>query len=95
MTKGGDFIPGHDAKLLSAIVGHVGGIARLREIVEMETRSPVDVETNDVPSVCPECGHQFQGIGWGGIDAHWRSKHEGLMTYEKAWPLIRSGEYGN
>lgn len=44
--------------------------------------------------VCPECRHVFQGNGWDGIDAHWRSKHEDIMPYEEAWPLIRSGKYG-
>jgi hypothetical protein len=42
---------------------------------------------------CPECGHEFQGNGWDGIDAHWKSKHEKIMRYEDAWPLIQSGEY--
>ena len=42
---------------------------------------------------CPECGHEFQGNGWDGIDAHWRSKHEGIMPYEEAWPLLRDGTY--
>lgn len=43
--------------------------------------------------VCPECGHAFRGNGWGGIDAHWRSRHEDVMPYEKAWHLLRSGAY--
>jgi hypothetical protein len=43
--------------------------------------------------VCPECGHEFQGNGWDGIDAHWRSQHAHIMRYEEAWPLISSGEY--
>ena len=43
--------------------------------------------------VCPECGHVFQGNGWDGVDAHWRSKHEHKMPYEKAWPLLSSGSY--
>ena len=43
--------------------------------------------------VCPECGHVFWGNGWVGIDAHWRSKHEQVMPYEKAWPLLSSGTY--
>jgi hypothetical protein len=45
------------------------------------------------PRICPECQHAFQGNGWDGIDAHWRSKHEGLMLYEDAWPLIKAGRY--
>lgn len=43
--------------------------------------------------VCPECGHIFKGNGWDGIDAHWRSKHEDVMSYEEAWPLLRDGRY--
>jgi hypothetical protein len=38
--------------------------------------------------ICPECDHIFQGNGFDGIDAHWRSKHEGVMPYEEAWPLL-------
>jgi hypothetical protein len=43
--------------------------------------------------ICPEGDHVFRGNGWDGIDAHWRAKHEHIMSYEKAWPLIQSGEY--
>jgi hypothetical protein len=45
------------------------------------------------PKTCPECGHVFQGNGWDGIDAHWRAKHEAVMSYEEAWPLIKRGAY--
>jgi len=47
----------------------------------------------EASKVCPECGHTFQGNGWDGIDAHWRSKHETLMPYEDAWPLLQRGDY--
>jgi hypothetical protein len=40
---------------------------------------------------CPECGHQFKGLGWGGIDAHWKAQHEEIMPYAEAWPLIKQG----
>lgn len=43
--------------------------------------------------VCPECGHIFKGNGWDGIDAHWKSKHENVMPYEDAWPLLKAGTY--
>jgi hypothetical protein len=46
-----------------------------------------------VPNICPECGHLFRGNGFDGIDAHWRAKHEHLMPYRMAWPLIKSGTY--
>jgi uncharacterized protein YjbI with pentapeptide repeats len=42
---------------------------------------------------CPECGHKFRGPGWDGVDAHWRAKHEAIMPYEQAFPLIKSGKY--
>lgn len=44
------------------------------------------------PNICPECGHEFYH-GWDGIDSHWRSKHNSIMRYEEAWPLIWSGRY--
>jgi len=50
-------------------------------------------EKFDRENVCPECGHQFQGNGFDGIDAHWRAKHEHLMPYVEAWLLIKSGAY--
>jgi len=45
------------------------------------------------PKCCPECGHVFQGNGWDGIDAHWKSKHDHIMPYAEAWPLIKAGTY--
>ncbi len=30
--------------------------------------------------VCPECHHVLQGMGWEGIDAHQRTKHERIMA---------------
>jgi len=46
-----------------------------------------------VANVCPECGHKFKGNGFDGIDAHWRAKHEAIMPYKDAWPLLKSGNY--
>jgi hypothetical protein len=43
--------------------------------------------------VCPECGHEFKGNGWDGIDAHWKAKHAHIMRYEDAWPLLAAGIY--
>jgi hypothetical protein len=43
--------------------------------------------------LCPECGHEFKGNGWEGIDSHWRAEHATLMPYETAWPLILDGSY--
>lgn len=42
---------------------------------------------------CPECGYAFRGNGWDGIDAHWKSKHEHIMPYADAWPLLKAGTY--
>ena len=103
MTKGGQFLPGHDAKLLSAIVQSAGGLENLRNIVEKYNgKNIVLIETSRERSsktkkssrfVCPECGHQFKGGSWGGIDAHWKSKHEDIMPYAVAWSLIQAGNY--
>ena len=56
-------------------------------------KKPKAVESGEPQKVCPECGHVFQGNGWDGVDAHWRSKHENIMPYEEAWPLLRDGKY--
>jgi len=38
----------------------------------------------DLPRICPACLHEFKGIGWGGVDAHWRARHESFgVTYEQ------------
>ena len=34
MTRGGEFLPGHDSRTLSAIVSAVGGVANLRRHIE-------------------------------------------------------------
>ncbi len=44
-------------------------------------------------ATCPECGHEFNGNGFDGIDAHWRAHHETTMPYKEAWPLIKSSQY--
>jgi len=59
---------------------------RFDRIVKQVAKSPS-------AKVCPECGHVFQGNGWDGIDAHWKAKHEHVMPYADAWPLIREGKY--
>jgi hypothetical protein len=50
----------------------------------------VQMTTSERPKNCPICRHAFQGNGWDGIDAHWRSKHDDIMPYEQAWPLIQA-----
>jgi hypothetical protein len=49
--------------------------------------------TGATGNVCPECGHQFKGSGFDGIDAHWRARHEAIMPYREAWPLLKAGIY--
>jgi 3-hydroxyisobutyrate dehydrogenase len=44
--------------------------------------------------VCPVCGHEFQGKGWDGIDAHWRAKHESTMPYEQFWSTLCEAHRG-
>jgi len=43
--------------------------------------------------VCPECGHVFSEHGWDGIDTHWRSHHENIISYDDAWKLISQDKY--
>ncbi len=62
-------------------------------LLQSSPRNVATAQPGKVENVCPECGHQFKGKGFDGIDAHWRAKHEALMPYEEAWPLIRSGTY--
>ena len=45
MTRGGDFLPGHDARTLSAVITVVGGVAALRTLVEKALKRRIDVET--------------------------------------------------
>jgi hypothetical protein len=45
MTQGGEFCPGHDAKVLSAIISRVGGVANLRLLIEKETGAPLLIHT--------------------------------------------------
>ncbi len=41
-----------------------------------------DISTS-LPRICPICKTELKGNGWGGMDAHWRSNHENIMTYEE------------
>jgi len=44
-TRGGNFLPGHDARTLSAVVSSVGGVAALRTLVEKVLNRRIEVET--------------------------------------------------
>lgn len=45
-------------------------------------------------SQCPECAQVFAGKGWEGIDAHWRSRHAELTSYEDFWQSLCPGHRG-
>lgn len=51
-------------------------------------RDAVEGLTQKRKKICPICGHEFQGNGWDGTDAHWRARHEDLCSYEAAWEII-------
>lgn len=57
------------------------------------TRLAEEERPKQIENVCPECGHRFKGKGYEGIDAHWRARHEAIMPYEEAWPLVEAGTY--
>jgi len=61
--------------------------------MKLPAQSPATDQTAAVENVCPECGHQFKGNGFDGIDAHWRANHEVIMPYKDAWPLVKAGCY--
>lgn len=61
--------------------------------VQAQLPQPPITRLERVENVCPECGHQFKGKGFDGIDAHWRARHETVMPYREAWPLIKSRNY--
>ena len=44
MTRGGVFLPGHDAKTLSAIVEATGGTAKLKQLVEGALAMRIEVK---------------------------------------------------
>lgn len=43
LTRGGEFIRGHDSKIYSAIIDHVGGISNLRKLVEKSTGKTINI----------------------------------------------------
>jgi len=50
----------------------------------------VPQQTED-KKICPDAGISSRAVD--GIDAYWRSKHEDIMPYQDAWPLLKSGKY--
>lgn len=76
--------PGSKARNRGAL-----GVAEFKRIAQL-------VWSNQKPNIekaCPECGQPFAAGTWGGIDAHWRSRHEHIMPYEKARDSIMNGTY--
>jgi hypothetical protein len=84
-----DFTPEQEAKL--ARIASIEGVEPKRLVRDAALRLIERGEGSQ--KVCPECGHRFQGQGWEGIDAHWRSQHENVMPFEPAWALIKAGQY--
>ncbi len=66
---------------------------KVRQLAKAKLAPTGKHEKPSEPKVCPECGHVFQGNGWDGIDAHWKAKHQSVMPYSEAWPLIKCGTY--
>lgn len=61
--------------------------------VAMPPQSSATDRTLRVEYVSPECDYNFKGNGFDGIDAHWKARHEQLIPYKNAWPVIKSGNY--
>jgi hypothetical protein len=53
----------------------------------------IDDSAKPMRKICPECGYEFKGGTWGGLDGHWRSRHEHISPYEDVRSLIFSGHY--
>ena len=45
ITRGGEFLQGHDSKVNSAIIKAVGGTTALRELVEQTLNRKLEVES--------------------------------------------------
>ena len=88
-----DGLWGTDASRTIDQTGSSGRIPResepAKKEIDHETRS--NAKQASICKNCPECGRQFRGSGWGGIDAHWRAYHEDIMPYHEAWPIFRNG----
>ena len=46
--RGGDYMPGHEMCVLSALVDHVGSVRNLREVVEQYTGKAIDMSALEV-----------------------------------------------
>jgi uncharacterized protein (DUF849 family) len=85
------------AEIIERLGARVLGPDEVRDKLGLTKRAPGSSSSSSNSTagkkVCPECGHVFKGNGWDGIDAHWRSKHEDIMPYEDAWPLLQRNRY--
>jgi hypothetical protein len=68
------------------------GVAEFKNLARRIWPEPGPV-ADQINRLCPECGHEFKGKGFGGLDAHWRARHTNVMPYEDARRLIRAGVY--
>ena len=41
--RGDDYMPGHDVQIYSTLVGHVGSLQNLREVVERYTGKVIEI----------------------------------------------------
>jgi hypothetical protein len=81
---GGEIVPGTDEWVEPSTIDADGRMCKPTTAQE---------GLNQMTKACPLGDHVFRGNGWDGIDAHWRAKHDHLMPYEKAWPLIEAGTF--
>ena len=65
----------------------------VRKAVKSRNKRRTKRSSSDSPTQrkCPECEHEFKGVGWGGVDAHWKAAHSKIMSYDEAWPIIKCG----
>lgn len=85
-------VPGSKARERGAL-GMAEFIRMARRIWPEQTGRPPDGGQAREGKICPECGYRFTGGTWGGIDGHWRARHEHIIAYEDARALILSGRY--
>jgi len=41
--RGADYMPGHEVRIYSALIDHVGSLRNLREVIELYTGKPVNM----------------------------------------------------
>jgi hypothetical protein len=85
---------------LTEVEGRIHGVAdtNTRPVVASAQHQAASVVVpvlipagSEITKACPECGHEFQGGTWGGIDSHWKARHSQIMPYLEAWPIIKAG----